>query len=95
MRRLDALAARSVAAANTDGLDNEAGWFQDETAAGRYLAAATGAGEEPEAADRRFSELQARTANLGTLGQLPSLTIPDLENSEGAVNDEVSDDSGE
>jgi hypothetical protein len=57
----DMLAVRAIddAAAPPAG---ERDYFQSEAAAGRYLAAATSAGEPAEEADLRLSQLQARTA---------------------------------
>jgi len=65
----DMLTARSIATADTTGLDNEAAWFDSETASQRYLAAATGASQPAEEADRRLSDLQSRVAHLRTIGR--------------------------
>jgi len=65
----DMLAARSIADADTSALANEAGYFQSEAAAGRYLAAATAAGEAAGEADRRLSQLQARAARGPVAGR--------------------------
>jgi hypothetical protein len=43
-------------------LSSEAAYFQSEAAAGRYLAAATSAGQPSADADQCLSELQARAA---------------------------------
>lgn len=58
----DMLAVRSIDSADISGLSSEAGYFESEAAAGRYLAAATGAGEPPGEADTRLSQLQSRLA---------------------------------
>jgi hypothetical protein len=82
----DMLAVRSLADADTAGLANEAAYFQSEAAAGRYLAAATSAGEPPGDADQRLSHLQSRVAQLRLVAQRPSEPPPD---------NEVIDDEGE
>lgn len=79
----DALAARSIADADMTGLDNEASWFQSEAAAGRYLAAATGAGEQADEADRRISDIQRRAARSRTVGRRPAPSS-DIGNTSGA-----------
>lgn len=58
----DMQAVRAIEEAEPVGSDRELGYFQSEIAAGRYLAAATGGGEEAAEADTRLSDLQARTA---------------------------------
>lgn len=58
----DLLAVRTADAGAPTGSSAEGVWFQSEAAAGRYLAAATGGGEEAANADIRLSELQARVA---------------------------------
>lgn len=65
--KLDACGAFDADAAQT--LDDdpttsgpETAWFQSETAAGRYLKAATSAGLAADAADARLADLQARVA---------------------------------
>lgn len=62
--RLDVCgAADMLATKSVDDNDavrtTEAGYFDSETAAGRYLAAATGAGEDAAEADVRLQSLQA------------------------------------
>lgn len=64
----DALAVRSAADADMTGFDNEAAWFQSEVAAGRYLSAATGAGEAADEADQRLSNLQTKVARSKAIG---------------------------
>jgi len=83
----DALAARSTADADMTGLENEASWFQSETAAGRYLAAATGAGEPADEADRRFSDIQTRAGRSRTVGRRVAPS-PDIGNTVNAAIDE-------
>jgi len=68
---LDMLAVRSIANADTAALTSEPAYFQSEAAAGRYLAAATGAGEAASEADQRLSQLQARTAHARLVGRRP------------------------
>lgn len=72
----DAFAARSLDDADLANLTNEAGWFQSETAAARYLAAATGAGEDATEADNRLSQLQGRVARARDLVAAPAATDP-------------------
>jgi hypothetical protein len=92
----DALAARSIADADMAGLDNEADWFQSETAAGRFLAAATGAGENADEADRRFSDVQARVARSRLVGRRPALPNPDIGNTvNGAIDESDEELTGE
>jgi hypothetical protein len=67
-------------------LDKETAYFADETAAGRYLKAATSAGEPADEADSRLADLQARTARLP--GPKPSpLPTMDGETIDLNVND--------
>jgi hypothetical protein len=58
----DMLAVRVIVEAEPVGFAREVGYFQSEIAAGRYLAAATGGGEEAAEADKRLSDVQARAA---------------------------------
>jgi hypothetical protein len=81
----DALAARSIVDADMTDLDNEASWFQSEAAAGRYLAAATGAGEQADEADRRFSDIQTRATRARTVGHRMAPPEPDLRNTINAA----------
>jgi hypothetical protein len=55
----DADAAQSLGDSDATGYEKETAWFQSETAAGRYLKAATAAGEDADEADTRLSDLQA------------------------------------
>jgi hypothetical protein len=87
----DALAVRSIAAADMTGLDNEIGWFQSETAAQRYLAAATGAGQPAADADRRLSDLQSRVARSRTVGRRPAPPSRDIGNTVNAAIEETDD----
>ena len=81
----DMLAVRSIAEADTAGLDNEAGYFQSEAAAGRYLAAATAAGEPAGEADTRLSDLQTRVQRSAVVGRRPA---PVAGTTVNAVEDE-------
>lgn len=56
----DAVAAARLTDDDAAAFEKEAGYFDGETAAGRFLAAATGAGEDAGAADERWSRLQAK-----------------------------------
>lgn len=60
----DIAAADLAAEAETSGSIAENAWFQSETAAERYLKAATSAGEAPEEADVRLGDLQAAVSRL-------------------------------
>lgn len=55
----DAEAIQLLGDTETTGFDKEAAWFENEAAAGRYLKAAIAAGQDPDAADTRLSDLQA------------------------------------
>ena len=72
----DMLAVRSMPEADTGDLASEVTYFESETAAGRYLAAATGAGEAAPEADQRLSQLQARIARTRTAGRTPPPPAP-------------------
>lgn len=71
------------------GLDKETAYFADETAAGRYLKAATSAGEAADDADARLAALQARTARLPGVKPAPLPTVASDE-----INLNVGDDNG-
>jgi hypothetical protein len=58
----DMLAVRSIENIDTAEFSSESAYFQSEAAAGRYLAAATGAGQPPTEADTRLSQLETRAA---------------------------------
>jgi hypothetical protein len=58
----DVLAARAMEGADISDLATEEVYFQSEAVAGRYLAAATGAGQNAGNADQRLSGLQSRMA---------------------------------
>lgn len=58
----DMRAVASADDADSTLLGKEVAYFEAEAAAGRYLAAATGAGENPDKADQRLSKLQDRIA---------------------------------
>lgn len=64
----DVLAARSIETAEPGDLATETDYFQSEAVAGRYLAAATGAGQEPSAADNRLANLQDRVGGQRMVG---------------------------
>jgi hypothetical protein len=87
----DMLAVRSIAEADTANLANEAGYFQSEAAAGRYLAAATAAGEPAREADMRLSDLQTRVRRSALVGSRPAPaqenTINEAEEAPLTLND--------
>jgi len=56
----DAAAAARLTDDDAVSSEKEASYFDGETAAGRYLAAATGAGEQAGEADERWAKLQAK-----------------------------------
>ncbi len=56
----DIEASLSLGDGEPAGQETEVAWFDGEAAAGRYLKAATAAGQEAEAADRRLADLQAQ-----------------------------------
>lgn len=61
----DARAVAVADAADPGSSEKEIAYFESEAAAGRYLAAATGAGEDPDEADNRLSKLQSRVDPSG------------------------------
>lgn len=83
----DMLAARSIDNVDTSELSSEAGYFESEAAAGRYLAAATGAGEPAAEADTRLSKLQSRAARERLVGPQPT---PAQNRNEADVEDDPS-----
>lgn len=60
----DMMAVRTLADDDGTSPEKETSYFADETAAGRYISAATGAGEEPGEVDTRLSALQTRVAKI-------------------------------
>jgi hypothetical protein len=58
----DAEAALALEEAEGADAGAEASWFQSEAAAGRFLKAATAAGEATDEADTRWSDLQTRVS---------------------------------
>jgi len=74
----DLLAVRTVPEIDTAPLDAELKYFGSEAAAGRYLAAATGAGEPADEADRRLSQLQARVGRAPLPVRKPATSAADL-----------------
>ncbi len=66
----DAMAVQKLDADPTSS-SSEAAYFDQETAAGRYLAAVTSAGEAADAADQRLEELQTKSAALVPRAILP------------------------
>ncbi|MEA2885144.1 MAG: hypothetical protein QOH32_4400 [Bradyrhizobium sp.] len=72
----DMLAVRTLPELDLSSLDSEAKYFESEAAAGRYLAAATGAGEAADEADRRLSQLQARVKHTPLPVHKPAV-VPD------------------
>jgi hypothetical protein len=70
----DMLAVRTVPEVDAAGLESEATYFESETTAGRYLAAATGGGEPADEADRRLSQLQTRVAHMPLPVRRPAAT---------------------
>jgi hypothetical protein len=74
----DMLAVRTLPEIDTAPLDAELKYFGSEAAAGRYLAAATGAGEPADEADHRLSQLQARVARAALPLKEPTPAAADL-----------------
>ena len=72
-------------------LEKEITYFADETAAGRYLKAATSAGEPADEADTRLSALQAKIAKLPRAKPSPVATdmseMPDSNQDNGTVDE--------
>jgi hypothetical protein len=61
-------------------------YFESETAAGRYLAAAIKGGEQPEAADRRLALLEAkvRPSRDAASGETPDINTDDSSTANGS-----------
>jgi len=78
----DMLAVRAIQDSDLMGMDGETNYFEAETAAGRYLAAATGGGEAAADADTRLSALQAKVARAPYPVHPPRIAKPDEETSE-------------
>jgi hypothetical protein len=74
----DMLAVRTLPEIDTAPLDAELKYFGSEAAAGRYLAAATGAGQPADEADKRLSQLQARVAHAALPVKKPAAPANDL-----------------
>lgn len=93
----DMLAVRSIADADTANFANEAGYFQSEAAAGRYLAAATAAGQQAGEADTRLSDLQTRVRRAPLAGRRPAPEASNsiVSNSSGNLLDAPLDDLSE
>lgn len=90
--RLDECGAFDVMAvqkldADPANSSSEAAYFDQETAAGRYLAAVTSAGEVPDAADQRLEELQTKSAAL-----VPRAILPQSESIQGPPTEAHQDD---
>lgn len=67
----DMLAIRATEGSDMSGLNSEAQYFEPEAAAGRYLAAATKAGEEASKADARLEAVKQK-AGRATLPVRPN-----------------------
>lgn len=92
-RKLDQCGGFDVEASkllgDAEGLDvttAEAAWFGEEAAAGRYLKAATAAGESAEDADKRLAVLQAQIARRHPVEVEPA-TQPTDVNIDDATDD--------
>lgn len=76
----DMLTARAADDADLSSFPAESGYFAGEAAAGRYLAAATGAGEETGEADARLETLRKRAAGSPVpLPPAPALQVTAAE----------------
>ncbi|HYJ53128.1 MAG TPA: hypothetical protein VEW04_08135 [Allosphingosinicella sp.] len=82
----DQLAARAIGAPDAYAPTSEQDYFQSEAAAGRYLAAATGAGQPADQADQRLSALQAQAARQ----RAPAPRRPAAANDDGELGNAVS-----
>ena len=94
----DMMAVAGLPQADALGLEKEVGYFESETAAGRYLAAAKGAGEDADEADVRLSQLQARISRAVPTAK-PAAPAPldeDIgpEEGNGSTQGEPPDDAG-
>lgn len=82
----DAATATAVSDDDATAHADEASFFDPEVAAQRYLAAATGAGEQADEADNRWSAVQARLPHLPKVSATPT-----AETSSSSVEAEVAD----
>lgn len=92
----DVLAARSFSGSEIADSVTEAAYFESETVAGRYLAAAVGAGEEASEADVRLEKLQTRIGRAPSVGnaapmdddiEMDSMANAVSENSDGEFDE--------
>jgi hypothetical protein len=81
----DMLAVRAMDEAEPAGPGGEPDYFQSEAAAGRYLAAATGAGEASSEADKRLGDLQSKVGGGAAPGPPPHANQPHYETGSGAL----------
>lgn len=75
------------------GSEKEVAWFDGEAAAGRYLKAAVAAGQDADAADSRFANLQKRVARRRSQAKPRSSSAedeasPTIDNTAPAENPE-------
>jgi predicted RNase H-like HicB family nuclease len=79
----DMAAVRDLGDSDATGFAKETAWFENETAAGRYLKAAVAAGETEESADQRLSDLQDRIVKSSAAEKpepIPADAVNDEEN---------------
>jgi hypothetical protein len=94
----DMMAVGGLAQADVAGFDKEVGYFESETAAGRYLAAAKGAGEDADGTDVRLSQLQGKVSRAAppVKAAAPPHVEEDAgtEEANGSANDAPPDEDG-
>jgi hypothetical protein len=84
----------------TDVTAEELAWFQPETVAGRYLAAASAHGQLPDQADARWAGLEARVSQLplpqvkaAVAADAPMDSVDEGADASGADGENAADDA--
>ncbi|QDZ06379.1 hypothetical protein FPZ24_01910 [Sphingomonas panacisoli] len=89
----DMMTIKSMPEEDQPDLSKEISYFDEETAAGRYLKAVTSAGETTDGADKRLSDLQASVAKVPV--PKPTATPAEVVGASDGVMDNGADDSEE
>lgn len=85
---VDLLSVRAASSLDAEGLGAEVTYFESEAAAGRYLAAATKAGQDAAAADARLEELR-RLTDRAILPVRKPVVTPAIEETPAVEDDEA------
>jgi hypothetical protein len=91
---VDMLSVRAVSSLDAEGLAAEITYFEPEAAAGRYLAAATKAGQDTAAADSRLEGLQ-RLAERAPLPVKKAVSKPTDEETPTTDDEDIEVDGNE